>query len=1174
MSKRSPIYSFFLAIFCVLLNIGGRWIANYYHLPVWMDMGGTAIAAYAAGPLWGGLVGIATGLPYLITQTPLFALYGLAGAAVGITIGFIARKWSVNSVFWVLTMGVVITAISVAISVPINFLVNKGNVGNFWGDNVMRFLISLHFPSIISAIIGEFYVDFLDKVLTVFLLAFCVHLKRVTVKRIRRKTGAAMMLLVAAFCLAPSMKASAAVKMDDLYSAYIQTVYNSQNGLTSGEANDIVMTPDGVLWIGTYAGLYRYSGNSFRMMNELYYVKNVNCLYVDSEERLWVGTNDSGFTVLKDDEIIFHSGESFGLPSESIRSIVEDKDGCIYIGTTDSLVILKPEGNSLQLAQTVPEVRYAIDMVVDESGYVAATTFSGELFLLKEGRITDVKTPEDMGRRAVCCFYDEDGLFYVGDSTDMVTVYQKKNKLLCLKKEIRCEGLRYIKQIRKYGQEFFICSDTGVGYINAKRVFQIINTNEFNSSIESICMDYQGNFWFASSRMGLLRLCQSVFTNIYTRAGLSGKVVNSVVLWQNDYYIGTDRGLDIIDKKSNLPKENMLTRLLNGVRIRCVLRDSRNHLWVCSYGKGLIDVDQNGNVHTYDSASGVFGDMTRVVIELQDGSIAAAGDMGISFIRDGGIIKSIKYGEGLSNAAILNLMETRDGIIYAGSDGDGIYLLQDGEVVNHIGVQDGLSSGVILRTVEERNGSGIFVVTSNSICYIDGDGQVRVLNGFPYYNNYDLWEDYNGNLFVLSSAGIFVVKKNDVLAGDVKVDYQLLDAKSGLSASLTVNSWNYLDKEGKLYLSTESGVYSFSLQEYSTTNLNYRMMISALKMDGTQKKIEEEEQFVIPAGIGRIEIVPEVVNYSTSDPYVRYYLGGFDTEEYTVPQSELSGIVYTNLPKGNYVFHLTLLDEKRENVILEKHYTFVKAGEFYDTPLFRFYLIFVLLLAVAWLTWFVAHTHIQRMIRLQQKELDLARQQISMGNETILAIAKTVDAKDENTSQHSTRVSEYSAMIGAELGMFEDEVNNLRRAALLHDIGKIGVTDSILNKPGRLTDEEYEIMKSHVTRGAEILKDFTLVEHVVEGALYHHERYDGTGYIHGLKGEEIPLYGRIIGVADAFDAMTANRVYRKKLSWEQVLEELHKGSGTQFDPAIVGVLIRLIEEKKIDIDRLYEEQQS
>ena len=160
-------------------------------------------------------------------------------------------------------------------------------------------------------------------------------------------------------------------------------------------------------------------------------------------------------------------------------------------------------------------------------------------------------------------------------------------------------------------------------------------------------------------------------------------------------------------------------------------------------------------------------------------------------------------------------------------------------------------------------------------------------------------------------------------------------------------------------------------------------------------------------------------------------------------------------------------------------------------------------------------------------------------------------------------------MIAEKLGYDKEDLEVLRKTALLHDIGKIAIPDRILNKAGRLTDEEYDVMKSHVIRGAEILKNFTFIEHVDEGALYHHERYDGRGYVNGLKGEQIPLNARIIGIADAFYAMTANRVYRKKLDLDFVLNELEKGKGTQFDPKLVEILLGLLEDGTIDVESLY-----
>lgn len=228
-------------------------------------------------------------------------------------------------------------------------------------------------------------------------------------------------------------------------------------------------------------------------------------------------------------------------------------------------------------------------------------------------------------------------------------------------------------------------------------------------------------------------------------------------------------------------------------------------------------------------------------------------------------------------------------------------------------------------------------------------------------------------------------------------------------------------------------------------------------------------------------------------------------------------------------------------------------------------------LVLVWITWFITRTQTQKTLIKQKLELEYAKKQIKMGNETILSIARTVDAKDSNTSEHSFRVSQYSLAIAKRLGYSEEKCENLRQMALLHDIGKIGIPDAILNKPGKLTDEEYEIMKTHVIRGGEILKDFTMIDNVSVGALYHHEKYDGSGYCHGLKGEQIPLDARIIGIADAFDAMTANRVYRKQLDLDFVIAELKRCSGTQFDPKLVDILLALIDEGEIDVKRLYAE---
>lgn len=696
-------------------------------------------------------------------------------------------------------------------------------------------------------------------------------------------------------------------------------------------------------------------------------------------------------------------------------------------------------------------------------------------------------------------------------------------------------------------------------------------------------VDYQGNLWFTSSRLGLLRLSPSPFKDVYSSAGMTHQVVNTVTRWQGFYYIGTDNGLDVVEDNCREQVFNELTKKLAGNRIRCLYTDSSDHLWICTYGKGLWEADPQGNLYYYNHDNGSFGNRARLVRELSDGTIVAAGDTGMSFIRDHEILQTIGYADGLINSMILTVTELDDGTLLAGTDGDGIALIENRQVTRMLTRKDGLSSEVILRTVKDPKSGGVFLVTSNGLCYLDEAGSIRSLDHFPYFNNYDIWAKNEDSLFVLGSSGIYVVDRDELLSDSEDLSYDLLDAGKGLTSALTANSWNYYDGNKSLFLSCDTGLFVLDTEAYASDSHIYRMNISSVLLDNVSHHVESGSPIRISRGISRIELYPEIINYTIQDPFVGYYLEGFESNWNILPQSSLGSIVYTNLDSGKYTFHLAVFDGSREKILEERSYQLIKEKEIYDNGWFRIYMLFIAMLAVIWFTWFLVRGRVERTLEhqrrtmeyqkktmeLQTRELEVVHQQIQMGNETIMAIAKAVDAKDERTSQHSLRVSEYSVLIGRELGFSEEECENLRKAARMHDIGKIGIPDSILNKPARLTDEEYAIMKSHAARGGEILKDFTLIEHVAEGALYHHERYDGRGYPQGLSDENIPLYARIIGVADAFDAMTANRVYRKQMDFDYVLNEMRKGRGTQFDPQMVDIFLKLIDNGTIDLKALY-----
>lgn len=184
----------------------------------------------------------------------------------------------------------------------------------------------------------------------------------------------------------------------------------------------------------------------------------------------------------------------------------------------------------------------------------------------------------------------------------------------------------------------------------------------------------------------------------------------------------------------------------------------------------------------------------------------------------------------------------------------------------------------------------------------------------------------------------------------------------------------------------------------------------------------------------------------------------------------------------------------------------------------------------------------------------------SILNESLETFAHAIDAKDRDTNGHSIRVATYAREIAKRMDMSEEEQEKLYYVAMLHDIGKIGIPDSILKKPGKLTDDEVKVIRSHPSIGGEILQDFSAIEGVSEGARYHHERYDGKGYNEGLKGEEIPLFARIICVADSYDTMSSRRVYKENHDEEYILNELERCSGKQFDPEIVPYMIEMIKD--------------
>ena len=189
-------------------------------------------------------------------------------------------------------------------------------------------------------------------------------------------------------------------------------------------------------------------------------------------------------------------------------------------------------------------------------------------------------------------------------------------------------------------------------------------------------------------------------------------------------------------------------------------------------------------------------------------------------------------------------------------------------------------------------------------------------------------------------------------------------------------------------------------------------------------------------------------------------------------------------------------------------------------------------------------------------------------NECLKSFSHVDHEQDLYTKQHSDRVASYASLIGEKLNLSDDEMQTLRLGSFYHDIGKVGISTNIIFKDTKLTDDEYFEMKKHTFIGSDILSNSDTFKNIIPIVKYHHERYDGKGYPEGLKGEEIPLLTRIVSIADSFDAMTSNRVYRKQLEMDVVRNEIENGSGTQFDPNITNIFLDILKNEPEKIDEI------
>ena len=949
---------------------------------------------------------------------------------------------------------------------------------------------------------------------------------------------------------------------NDGYSAIL---YDNSNGLPTSEANAIAETNEGFIWIGSYSGLHRYDGSNFVRLSSASGIVSVVSLYVDTRDRLWIGTNDLGLAVMERGKIRRWSYND-GLKSLRINSIAEDENGIIYASTATGIVMVNSEEKLIYL-----DDKRLLDAPIEtlragNDGLVYGVSAGSDIFTIKNGKIISYLSHEESGFRGIEYILpdpENPGQVYLAfENAIFHGIFDNEKDFI--KYEI--SPLSSIDALEYINGQIWICARNGFGVLTEDGKIKTFQNFPMNNSICNMMTDYEGNLWFTSDRQGVMKIVPNRFSNLFERYNLPPAMVNTTCLYDNKLFMGTDTGLIVTDENGSVSEiplkkavtasgldlgEKDLIKMLEGKRIRSIIHDNNNgRLWISTWqSKGLLCY-KDGEIIAFTDKDGLMSNRIRTVYQKEDGSILVVNTGGVSVISNDKVIKNYNKDDGITIYESLSVCEGFHDDIILGSNGAGIFILSGNETKN-INLNDGLTSGIIMRIKRDLKHKIFWIITSNSFAYMTEDYKVHTFYKFPYSNNYDLYANSKGDIWVLASNGIYVASIEKLLAND-EFNPVYYGISNGMQSTPTGNSYSDLSPEGDLYIACHKGVIKVNIEKDFDNIQELKISVPFIDVDNKRIYPDNNGDFKIPSNTQKITVYSFIFNYSLSNPKLSYQLEGFEDLSQPINRSELVPVDYTNLKGGIYNFSIHLMDSigreenKKFSVKIEKEYAFYEKTWFYILVAILFSLIL----------FDIAKTYVEwQTKKLKQKE----EEDMMLIREITESFATLIDIKDQYTNGHSFRVAKYTVMLAKELGYSEEICEKYYRIALLHDIGKIGIPDAVLNKQGKLTDEEFELIKSHTTKGYEALKNISVMPELAIGAKFHHERPDGRGYPNNLKEGEIPRVAQIIAVADTFDAMYSTRTYRPRMNFDKAVSIIKEASGTQLTPDVVEAFLRLAE---------------
>lgn len=952
-----------------------------------------------------------------------------------------------------------------------------------------------------------------------------------------------------------------------------ETNYTSEDGLVTGKANAVTCMQDGTIYFGQYVGLTRYDSKSFSEpetgADYGYDFTSISDLDSISNE-LYFGTYKGAFSYIDGSyqKIMLDEGDI------KINDITHTTK-YIYFSTNLGLY------SYARLDDDINNVKKGnIKKIVDKNNIIDSAFLSDNSFYyvttMQDSNYNVVfysnGTNNDSSDDIVYYSYLDEGinikllqqtdsnLYMCSNSGVIIRTNVSRNQAsqMAQKKVFDLGYETAINDIQYYGVNLYVATGQGLFIIDSEYNIEFVDDLKATSNLEDITFDYMGNLWIVSSTSGVSKITTNLLVNFIYGYNTNISNVNAVEYYNGYYYIASDtEGLYIMDGITKANYQNDLVLALKDLRIRD-LEVFNDKLYIAVYDSNVYSLIE------YDGINDTFINIDSKTLSQTDETNSYARNVrcltqnnGILYIGTNYGITSLTFDD--DNNRIFKVTKTitennsKLRPLYLTCFNDKLYACMDQSGINvyplDLNTSDSESfvSGISPLKISKIN--DMIVYNDQGILYYVKDGVTKKCNinfvgaivEILYFDN---------SYIIGTDTGIYLV--DDITLDNPNVT--IINQAFGFDASLIANSSGYYDIDTNSYLFvTTKGVYQLYLGKMITSP-DVKVKLTGVTEDGTNVL---SDNIKISSNTKEIKIQFNVFAYGNDNKYKVYYkLNGFDDDYQELSSYDKFEVTYQNLKGGDYQFDLYV---KMSDGSISKNtisFEFTKTKKIYENIWFWIVIVIVGLICFGLLNYIIINYRIRKAIERQNEYRKITI-------ESIEAIARTIDAKDSYTNGHSVRVGYYSRLIAKELGYSGEEVDNIYYTALLHDIGKIAIPLTVLNKPGRLTDEEFAIMKSHTTEGAKILHGITTIPNIADGAKYHHERYDGRGYPEGLKGEEIPLIARIICCADCFDAMATKRVYKDPYPLDKIVSEFENCSGTQFDPEIAKIVVKLIHEGKL-----------